>query len=765
MAKENTEKHTAGQLSRREMVLLMSVVGLALVLRFAYHFEMRGNDLVEQLQLDELFHDRWAQSIAAGNVTGEGVFFRAPLYPYAVAAVYAVSGNSPGAVRVLQHLLGAGTVLLIYILCRFLFGIRSAMAAALLGAAYPVLIVFEGRLLFDFPLSFLVLLWVTLVVLLAGRQSWGQYALFGFLYGLICIMRPTFLALAVPLFGYVVWAYLRASRNLMRCTLALAIAFVIPVLAVTVRNALVGGDPVVVASQGGINFYIGNNPRADGYSSSVPEAGGLRWRNRDVEHITERAIGHPPSQSEVSRYWYGRGWVFIRGEPWAFLQLLVRKFLLFWSYIEIANNLSYYWFARASSVLSMLPVGFWLVGPLGIGGAILAWKEPRSRILLLFLALYCIVTIAFFVTDRFRLPIVPVLCVFAGYALHYIWACVTASQWRTTARALAFAGIGVLLVDSDFGLIRTDTGHGEEQGMLGRVALDSGDFEKAVELLEHVVVVNPGNYVARINLGAALWGVGRTREAADAFRAGIPGDPYLAFLNLARLYSTLQLLDSARIYAERAIEARPFAPGGYIIAAKVSMLEQNIGSAQEILQRGDAMCGEDFVYGDYLLAGLYFQTGNFERADSMYRKVGAFMLRSRQPAFSIESEKAQYGEDVSTLYPKSLHALGRVFAARQQFDSSEAYLRSAAHLLPTNAEMWGDWGVCLMRLHRLDEADTVMSRALSNDSNNPVIWLNFATLRALRGQLDDARKAVSSALALKPDFAEAQRLMEVLKKK
>ena len=55
-----------------------------------------------------------------------------------------------------------------------------------------------------------------------------------------------------------------AGRRAILFAVLFAIAFAAPPAAVTIRNRVVGGDWVVVASQGGVNFYIGNNPAAIG---------------------------------------------------------------------------------------------------------------------------------------------------------------------------------------------------------------------------------------------------------------------------------------------------------------------------------------------------------------------------------------------------------------------------------------------------------------------------------------------------------------------
>ena len=749
------------ELTRTEKRLLLAITLFALALRIGYHVAMDGNVLVQHLQLDEAYHDSWSQSIAAGDFIGKDVFFRAPLYAYLVATLYALFGHHPDLVRLLQHILGAGLVTLTYILSRFLLGKRAAVVASILCATYAVLISFEGRLLFDSLLTFMVFLWLTLAIIGSERDSWKWYALLGFLFGLICTLRPTFIAIAPFALGYMSWVYLRNHTTRVRCLASFVAAFLIPILIVTVRNALVGGDFILIASQGGINFYIGNNPQSDGMSSVVPDVGEVWGQNREVEYIAEKAVGHQLRPSEVSSYWYNRGWEFIRSHPLESTQLFLKKFYLFWSRIEIENNLSFYWFERASALLRLLPVGFWLVGPLGIAGAVLAWNIPRSRMLLVVLIQYVLVTIAFFVADRFRLPVVPILCVFAGLEVQQASFALASRNLRTLSKIVIGVVMGVLLVDTNLANLQPDTRLGEEE-LEGQVALESGDFVKAAKLLGRAADVDPQNSSLRINQGSALWRTGDMLGAEMAFRAALAGNPYVASLNLSHLYFTLQQLDSSLSYAHGAIRARPFGPGGYVIAAKILLVRRQDAEAERILLAGNAACGEEFVYGDYLLGGIDVAGARLALADSIYRSVLARTSRPQQPEYSIGSEKELYGEDLATLRAKSFHALGRVLAARGQLDSSEVYFRTASRLLPMRLDILADWGVCLLKLGRLDEAERAMEQIVGIDPRNPAMWLNYATVLARKGKYPEARRATEEALRLKPEFQEAQLLLRNL---
>jgi tetratricopeptide (TPR) repeat protein len=101
--------------------------------------------------------------------------------------------------------------------------------------------------------------------------------------------------------------------------------------------------------------------------------------------------------------------------------------------------------------LGMLPLpGFWLVGPRGLLGGVLLWKRRSAlAILYLFVISYMVGVIIFFVNGRFRLPVIPVLIVFASYALCYLYAEFRA-KGMAFGKALLVLVACVVLVDTDY---------------------------------------------------------------------------------------------------------------------------------------------------------------------------------------------------------------------------------------------------------------------------------------------------------------------------
>jgi 4-amino-4-deoxy-L-arabinose transferase-like glycosyltransferase len=111
--------------SRREFVFVGIVFVTALLIRSIYFFINKSNNpLFYHPVLDPLFHHEWARDILAGNFWGNEVFFRAPLYPYVLALLYRVSGQSIAFAIYVQHVIGALSAVLVYFLARRYFSRR-----------------------------------------------------------------------------------------------------------------------------------------------------------------------------------------------------------------------------------------------------------------------------------------------------------------------------------------------------------------------------------------------------------------------------------------------------------------------------------------------------------------------------------------------------------------------------------------------------------------------------------------------------------------
>lgn len=749
------------------------VVALVLVsigFRLEYFREMAASPLSSYLRLDELFHFNWAQSIAAGNIRGDEVFFRAPVYPYLLGTLFAFFGPTLTLLRIAQHILGSLTVLLTYMLARKLFGRREAIIASLLVATYAFLFTLEDKLLFETVLIFLLMLLAVQFLQLLEHRGLGRWLVVGLLLGLVCITRPLFLPLIVVLPLLAKGALASEGRRKTLQRLAVYAGGVLVLIApVTIRNAIVGHDFVLIASQGGLNFYIGNNPGADGTSSALPGLPGSRWERRDVEAPVRHALGRRPLASEIDWYWFRRSASFAGGQPISFLSLLSKKVALFWSRFEIPNNDNFYFLEDSSPLLSRLPAGFWLVGPLGLAGMWIAWRRHRYRSLVILLAGYAGLIALFFVCDRFRAPIVPFLCIFAGLAVTMLWDALRTRDRNGLVKNGLVLVVALAVVENnlfDF----AGGNRAAELARFGDAELAAGSYDSAIATYREASAILPVQQDLYLNWGVAEWKRGNAAGAIDLFTlesARFPSS-FEAAANLAHAYYLTGRIDSSGRYAEKAIALKPYASEGYLDRVFALCDSGNYAEAESTLLRFESTGAEISPYDASILAGVHLLEGKFDSAESGYRTVLGSLRANRQPGYMPEyrfSMASMLRDDERTFRAKVLYSLGNVFLAQGERDSAIFYLRMSTTDWPGFSEAWIDLAGAEAQEGDTSAAIDGFRRGLAAGSENPRGWFNYGLLLESMGRLEDAGNALTRAVEQDSGSIQARSALEELHRK
>src|SRR5262249_47889041 len=142
----------------------------------------------------------------------------------------------------------------------------------------------------------------------------------GVFFGLQILNRPNVIVAVVG----VVLCMLIARRTRVA---AIATAGVVVALApVVVRNVVVSRQFALVSSQGGLNFYIGNNPAATGQYHAVPGVrANIEGQSEDTRAVAEKAVGRALTDAQVSSYFTRLALDWMRANPGAALTLFARK--------------------------------------------------------------------------------------------------------------------------------------------------------------------------------------------------------------------------------------------------------------------------------------------------------------------------------------------------------------------------------------------------------------------------------------------------------
>lgn len=554
-------------LTGRQHLLLAVVFLLALFVRGVYLWgQYKHSPLFNYPQMDGLVHHQWAQHIAAGEGMDNRPYLRAPLYYYWLGALYWLFGPSVALARIAGCVLGAVSCYLIARLGAALAGFRVGLVAGCIAALYWPLIYFDAELL---TVGVEVLLNVALLwaLLAAGRRgSMGLFLLGGVLWGLAAIARPNVLALAPAIW---LWCGLKSPpRRRLVAPLLATLGLAVVVAPVTIRNYVVGKEAILIASTGGINFFIGNNPASSGYLAATPGARPIwdEWLV-DIHRIPETELGRTLSDGQVSSYWAGRAWNWIRSDPTGWLRLMITKLRLFWSPMELPNNQSIGFLVRLAPISAIFWIGFPLVACLAIPGLIVARPRwPTWFLPLSFVLIYMCTVVAFFCPARFRMPVVPILIIAAAACAVRMVEYVQAQRFTALGGTLLLcAACAALLITnppsrSAFRTLEEAEGH----YLLGRhyatpAPNGPGDFAKAAEEYREAVRIDPDNAYRRTALARVLFELNRIGEAGDQFARAVKAQPddVWARLYLAQFLATTNNIPAAIEQYQAALKVRP----------------------------------------------------------------------------------------------------------------------------------------------------------------------------------------------------------------
>jgi 4-amino-4-deoxy-L-arabinose transferase-like glycosyltransferase len=408
----------------RRPFLLIALAGLALRLGFL------ALEPGTALAGDEHTWTTWGAAVLpSADVAFSPLRFRLifypPVYPYFIGAAYALFGSLT-AVKVFQAAVSVALVPAVGLLGTRVFGRPTGIAAAAIVAFYPELVWFAGH--FWSETVFMVLLWWSLERLIAAEEAGAAAALVaGLLWGLATLTRETILYFAPVAALWLAWRAGRKGAHLAAAFLGAAIFVIVPW---TVRNEALYGAFVPVSTSGALNLWQGNArlTRQEVYDQYAAVHGRIEKyeyaRRKGIEAIRDRQPG----------------WIFekLRGEM-----------PLFWE----ADSLPLVHIKRGAygdvSPTAGTVAAVVVLAPYLLVLALFAWGVAsssfgRSQILLLmFLAYYNAIHVATHGFARYRLPVMPVVFLFAAWGF---------TSWRSpdrprldAKRGLAGLALGVVL--------------------------------------------------------------------------------------------------------------------------------------------------------------------------------------------------------------------------------------------------------------------------------------------------------------------------------
>ncbi|HEY2990458.1 MAG TPA: tetratricopeptide repeat protein [Candidatus Binatia bacterium] len=604
-----------------DRTLFAGIAVLAFFVRLVYLFQIESIPLFYHLPGDPRTYDQWAQRIAAGDGLGEGVFYQTPLYPCFLALLQLFLGHNLWSVRVAQIFLGALSCGLVFWAGKSLFSRGAGVAAGLIVALYAPAIFYNA--LIDKPALDLFLVSLLLVLLSSAFKDfhWAKWIGLGIVLALLGLSRENALLLA-PVIVVWIWFYFRDHpvRIKLNWTGILVLGLMLVLLPVGLRNLFVGGEFALTTSQLGPNFFIGNNPKADGSYASIRAAQGVaQFERKEATRLAEQAKGRALSPREVSGYWLARSWDYIRSQPLAWLGLMGKKWLVVWNVREIEDSDDFYLYQKWSWLLRALGSinHFGLLAPLAAIGILLTWSDWRRLWLFYAIILTLAFSVAlFFVFGRYRFSIVPFLALFAGAGVVRAFDLLQRRRIRELMISAGVAGIVAAVVR----LPVVDKAGLSAPGYnnLAIAFGEEGKTSEAIESLKQAVRLQPSYGVAHFNLANLYAKIGRLEEAAEQQREAVRLYPRFADArnNLGQILAARGDMESAIEQFRQALEIDPALSDAHfnlgIVLGKQGRIEEALSQLRQVLTPGRAY---------YYLGRVAASQGRFDEAVGHLRQA------------------------------------------------------------------------------------------------------------------------------------------------
>jgi len=582
--------HTAlpsavGQPVNFSSLLPLVPVLLTLIIRILFILEVRHLPFswVSPYVVDSWAYHRWALEIVNGDFWGSEVFFLRPIYPYLLALLYKLFGPKVLIVQVFQALLATASSFLLYRCTEKIFNRSAAFVAGIGFALCGVLTFYTGALLYVEITIFFSLL--TLYLFTATRFPLPTYRLVfaGISFGLLVICRPELLLLA-PLLLIYLWQ----NKTSLKGVALFSLISLLTIGIVPLRNFAVARDPVFFTAHSGINFYYGNNPSADGTWQSPPELStGLGFSHERLKKVAKVVEGKELTWSRASSYWTKKGVNYILTHPLKWLQLLLRKFLLFGSNYEIPNNYYPETVRPFSRVLKIAFINYGVVAALGIIGMFFARRNRRALPVYLFVLGYLGSALIFYVLSRLRAPVIPFLLMFTGSAVTEIYQLLRHAPKRRVG--IVSLGIAALIYFAT-NLIPVNRNPYSAQAwtQLGNIYLERHRTSSAIEALNRALQFDQDNAAARYSLILAYASVRRVPEAEREFFTLTQNNPdalELHHLAAARIAIATRDFSRAIEHYHAALEHDPNNPETLYLLGMVFISINKLDSAEFYLER------------------------------------------------------------------------------------------------------------------------------------------------------------------------------------
>ena len=338
--------------------------------------------------------------------SGGQPYHHGPIFPLYVAGVLAL-GGSLFTVTLVNAFVGALTCWGVVRLGRRMSPGEGALLAGLAMAVYPYFLYYTSKILTETLTAFFGLLLFAVFLRFSRRPDYLNAAVAGFVLGLATLNHPETYIAPPLLILWILIAHPERMRAMKRLALLL-IVFGLTLFPWHTYHAVRYGKSLFLPPSLGAAGVLaqatleakgrieGDPAYFEGVSESLVNQGG------DLDDEYGNAGGVAVASGQVLRD--------LMEQPGEYLHFVALKFRRMWGLAPEQGAYSRPWIVLPTGALHiLLYTGF-------LAGLVLHRRREEALLALTLVAVYTVPHLIFYAQPRYRLPVVPVLMVFAGLA-------------------------------------------------------------------------------------------------------------------------------------------------------------------------------------------------------------------------------------------------------------------------------------------------------------------------------------------------------------
>ncbi len=583
-------------------IMILLLLSAAIIQRFAYHYEYnRVSVFAKSPVSDAAAYHELARDLAEKNLWADQRSVHHTIgYPLALSMIYKGWGPNPLAVTCIQAALGMLNILLVLAIGKLLWGTTVGVLAALLTLLYGPLLFYETKLMptilgMTFNLGFLF-------CFIKWKQDCYQSIKHGTFTGLLAggavAIRPDAVLIIIGAMSLVALDLIRKKTSprlsvRVKPLIAAAISLLVFPAIGSLRVYASTGKFTPLPATGGITLYSGNNPSARGTYTPYKElTGDKRHQALEARRIAARISKTPPHKLDpyetssiltrsVFKWWLEN--------PLKTAKLAGLKIYRFFHASEPRSSYSFTSEKTEIKSLRLAPLTFPIIAMLALFAILTRSRSPQktgsnTAVLKIYILVHLLTGVLFFVSTRYRAPVVPVLCLFAAASVHRL--IVETPSFGKKHLLIATAFIAVI-----FSLHANILDSPENNRFIDAfnegIALQNIDsHEHALERFQKARKIDPLSHHAWIQEGNSLTYLGRYRDAGKAYRKAmrIKPDFYQPHFNLGVIHARLGNVSQSLSHIEKAAALAPDNPTVRLTLAQMLLKTGDTARAREEFQ-------------------------------------------------------------------------------------------------------------------------------------------------------------------------------------